>query len=391
MQNKNQSIISLRQRWFLRIQLIAASLSLFVVISSRAIPFIFSGVCDNVQGWDGLGCSLYGLYIGRVIAGVSLIVLSIALLKRFVIDSRHVATLITIPLVAFIAAAVFSNGLDYVSPDFPYDLTGYVLLFILGTIFISVLVLLAILFFSYTNKISRTAGYVACILLVPTIYNLTQFVSTSFRSSQLIQEQKEELSNLSFKVYQPTYIPSGYYLSTGLAGPGLRPGGLIYTEKGERELPISSYYNFWYKSTFTYGGDSRQPENFQLYEYEASTDYNPPRDCGGTMTIIQTAGRTAGGADTYGDKDHPCELVGKAVSGCDVYYEEYSWKEGTFENTSLYGYCKLGSTVTVITADNRHAKKQNVPQKAEMIKIFDSLKELTQQQLENYASEDSKN
>ncbi len=389
MQNKTPSNVTLNKNWFWRIPTIAVILSLLLIIGLRGIPFVVSSVCNNVHGWDGLGCFFIGLYIGRVIVGMPLIILSIALLKRFVTDSRRLAILITLPLTAFVVASVLTNGLDYVTPDFPVNISGYVLLLMIGTIFISLLMLLAILLFRYTDRVNKAVSLIICLVLIPIIYSTTQFASTSLRSSLYVHGQKNELKDLSFQVYQPSYVPNGYSLTTGIGGPGLQPGVSLLRSAGERELFVPTYYDFWYYPAFTFGGDVNQPKEYTLYEYEASSDYSPPQDCGGTVSIISAGGSTFPELDAYGDKTRPCDLIGSSNAGCDVYYEEHSLG---FDVTGLFGYCKVGSTVIALAGRKPFTNHQDTAaQKAEIIKIFDSLKQLTPQQLENYALEKSKN
>ena len=315
--------------------------------------------------------------------GLLFVALSIVMLKRLVINSRSMSIMATLPAVALVAAAVAANGFDYQSPDFPVTIQEHILLFFLGVVSISITLFLNVLLLGYIVKRNYSIGILVCLLSIPSIYMLVSFASHEIRATNYVENQKEAIKDISFQVYQPMYMPSSYRLN----GHGLVQGATIYTGSNPRKLYEPAHYDFRYIYPFSYdqAGRSDVPEAYTVYEYAASTDYNPPKDCGGTMTIIRVAGRTVGGVDTYGDRDRPCELVGRLASGCDVYYEEYSRKVGIYEQTSLYGYCKLNDTVIVITTDNQYSGTQNAPQKSEMIKIFDSLQPLTPQQLQDHA------
>ncbi|HUP26187.1 MAG TPA: hypothetical protein VM124_00895 [Candidatus Limnocylindrales bacterium] len=400
MENKNHINLSLKQHWFLLIPVIATALSLFLAVSLPVMRLSVSGICDNVQGWDGLGCVISGQYIGLIIFSVLFILMSIVLLKRLVIASRSMAALITVPVAVFVLAVVLSNGLYYATPDFPTNLLGHIYLILFGSIAISAMLFLFIMMFSFTDRLSRTASLILCVLLVPGIYSLVRLTSANIRSSQYIQEQKGALEkDLSFTVYQPTYAPNGYTLDTGPNNPGFQPGIYLYGHGGKGDIFEPSHYVFRYfypLSAFNKPNDPNLPSadydppaEYEIFEYEFSSDYNPPHDCGGTVSIINAGGSTFPELDAYGEQIRPCGLIGHSTAGCDVYFEERATSR---YSTGLFGYCKIGSTVVAIVAKSTFTDNKSLPaQKAEMIKIFDSLQALTPQQLEENALRGAEN
>lgn len=395
MQNKNQSFLPLKHNWVRKVPLIAAVMTVFLSVILLAVPNIINVLCDEA---DGLSCSFFGFYIGRVITFAALVFVMVILLKCWVVNSSFMAILISLPIAVFVMSVVMALGMDYATPDFPYTLQDYGLFLPASFIVFSIMTALITIVISNIYKASRTAGVVTCILLMPLIFASIDYTANYFLSAHDAQEQTEAIKELTFQVYEPSYAPPGYVIPTANlfshASPGLDSGMFYYMEPNERELyqPPYYYFNYIYINTAADADNDEKLDDYQIIEYEFTSDYNPPSDCGRVVTIIDTAGRSTRSDDPYGDRARPCQLVGRADSGCDVYYEEHVGPLSSIDTMRSFGFCKIDSTVIVIVPNGKFSRGQNATErKAEMIKIFNSLKPLSAQQLKDYAVEKSAN
>jgi len=176
--------------------------------------------------------------------------------------------------------------------------------------------------------------------------------STNNSTKQALNEQIQYIDKLHFAIYNPTFIPQGYVLNSSTP---------IIPPNSTDQPYQAGYYDFTYISATN---ATLYPSPYDIYEFAASSSYNPPADCESAQPEILGIG------SNYAQ---PCQLIGHSSLGCDVYYWD---PNSTSETTS---YCKVGLTQINIDAD--YGTEGVYPHPDAILHIYNSMQKATAQQL----------
>lgn len=293
----------------------------------------------------GIASGLAGLYIGPFVGMLT----GAAIL--FFIGKLPLSTSILVPLPSlFLLISILGFGL----PSQDNQLGSYIppILFVIFSYIVNALV------FTYAQrfKLLKYALFIGLLMFY-------EGVRIAIFRSRWVNEQSSSLSEINFDTYIPTNLPKDYK---------------IHFVKAESD----PFWSFTLPSVTINLKSVEENDEFDLQEFPFRKNFKPPIDCGSSQPFTQE--------DEYAT---PCVLIGHSSAGCEVYREEDGNSKSTYAINNNYNkgldtaqiaekfftpsFCRIKDTILTLGLRPRLTNE-------EIIKLYDSLKPITHENLKQY-------
>ncbi len=353
----------LKRRWILGVLLSALTITTTLVAGMWLVIAI---LVHTYVGFVGLGNdATTDILVGYIIVGILAFVMGLICFNRYVSNERSFTVFIVLPSIVFLSVALrmIPDDLTFRLGTSPspiiYGLVQYITLAVAFVGIAVILLNLHLLIFKFLKRVHRLVGLVVCIALSFAYCFLVPHLLSTYENKHHQQANKEAQAqelhgtqSLPFVLYKPAYVPQGYRVYASLLG----------------DIPGNPPY---YKIAYSPGNNGLDtPGSYSINQFAVPATFKPPGDCGHEAPL----------SDDLSEPGSSCTLIGQTKSGYKVYYASPS---STHQISTAY--CQFNKTLVTYSAalstDNSTGLTAGLD-KAEILKIFDSLTPSTAAELQ---------
>jgi hypothetical protein len=267
----------------LTVAVIASGITVGAAFTPLVRLLLLADIGHCGHGLDALGCAVFSVYATLLVAVLISGLLLGVLLKTFAVPTPWVIGFLA---AANVGAAWWLIRSIHLSPSIVFPVCFS---------------LFALLHFWICQRLLHTMRSMGTglAIVIASFGILTPF-GNKYDSAQFRRQQVKETQDIGFKLYAPTFLPSGYRL---------------YSAAPHTRVAYANYYEL----TYLYGhNDPGDPPPFTIYQFKRPAEYHPPEHCGELFPISK------------GEITQPCQLLDESESNKIYYAEEprlglYGW------------------------------------------------------------------